>query len=132
MARHVNHTERRGGLGKRNDVALAHGLGAAWNGFARRADHGQGRALGRLRVCHHEFTDPADVIAMMMCDYNGTEREPAFAQEAQYRLRIARIDDSGHAAIVKCPNIIIGKRSDRLDFKRDYRRHTTLDHVRLL
>ncbi len=132
MAGHVNHTECRGWLRERDDVALLHGLSAAWNGFARWADHGQWRALGRLRVCRHQFTDPADMIAVMMCDYNGTEREPAFAQEAQYRLRIARIDDSGHAAIVKCPNIIVGKRSDRLDLKRDYRRHTTLDHVRLL
>ena len=68
----------------------------------------------------------------MMCDYNGTEREPAFLQEAQHRLRVARVDDSSHTAIVQCPNIIVGKRSDRLDLKRYNARHTTLDHVRLL
>nr|CCA83214.1 conserved hypothetical protein [blood disease bacterium R229] len=68
------------------------------------------------------------MIAVVMCDYNGTERQTARLQEAEHRLRVAGIDHGSHAAIVKCPNIIVGKRSDRLYGKR----HTTLDHARLL
>jgi len=116
-------------LGKCNDVAFAYGLGAARDGFACRTDHRQRYPFGILRIRRDQFPHPADVIAVMMCDYNGTERQPALLEEAQHGLRVAWVHNSSHAAIVKCPNIIIGKRSDRLYLKCYFRRHTTLDHA---
>ena len=80
--------------------AVAHGLRAARDRFVGWADDGQRRSLGILRIRRKQFAHPADVIAMMMCDYNGTERKPALLQEAQHRLRVARVDDSSHTAIV--------------------------------
>ena len=61
----------------------------------------------------HAFVDTAHVVRMVMCDQDGSERQPFVGQVAQHRCCIAWVNNRGGGAMAKQPDIVIAKRGKR-------------------
>lgn len=80
----------------------------AANIFACRPEHGHA-------VPRKQGRQSADMIAVMVSDQNGRQRDTQAIQRSLNRRGVTRVDHGGVASVVQKPQVVVGKRRNRQD-----------------
>src|SRR5690606_26728648 len=102
VAGHVEHRKVQVELGQGDAVAFGQAHVAVRQAFPRRAVH-CGRRVPR------KFEHTADMVAVMMGEYNGAQLQPAPRQQLEHRAGFARVHHGNRAIAHNGPYIVVGK-----------------------